>query len=180
MLQEFIETHRTVKRRRRLKGDPTNSTEAAIKKSGVKGNAYRHTKTGYRPDIDIIARSSWEANLARVLWIHGIKFEFEPEIFTYPIKRGVKGYVPDFRIGHPKSKDWAWIEVKGWLDARSKTKIRRFKKYYPDDFARLIMVVSKSSTDAKDFCETLGIPVIYYEDLRTSFKAILGTHWEGK
>jgi hypothetical protein len=32
-----------------------------------KGNAYRHTKSGYRPDIDMVVRSNWEANVIRIL-----------------------------------------------------------------------------------------------------------------
>ncbi len=32
-----------------------------------RGNAYRHTKSGYREDLDMNMRSNWEANFARVL-----------------------------------------------------------------------------------------------------------------
>jgi len=32
-----------------------------------RGNAYRHTKSGYRKDLDMNMRSNWEANFARIL-----------------------------------------------------------------------------------------------------------------
>lgn len=32
-----------------------------------RGNAYRHTKSGYREDLDMNMRSNWEANIARIL-----------------------------------------------------------------------------------------------------------------
>lgn len=32
-----------------------------------RGNAYRHTKSGYREDLDMNMRSNWEANFARIL-----------------------------------------------------------------------------------------------------------------
>lgn len=52
-----------------------------------KGNAYKNTKSGYRKDININVRSSWEANFVRVLNLYKIVFEFEPTVFSFPIKR---------------------------------------------------------------------------------------------
>jgi hypothetical protein len=40
-------------------------------------------------------------------------------------------YKPDFQVILPEGKE-RWIEVKGYYDAKSKTKIKRFKKYFPD------------------------------------------------
>ena len=61
-----------------------------------RGNAYQHTKTGFREDLGLTLRSNWEANFARLALIYKIDFEFEPKVFTYPIKRGTKSYTPDF------------------------------------------------------------------------------------
>ncbi len=36
------------------------------------------------------------------------------------------------------------MEIKGWMDATSKTKLKRFKKYYPDEYAKLTIVESKA------------------------------------
>ncbi len=54
---------------------------------GKRGNAYRHTKTGFREDLGLTLRSNWEANFARILNAYKIKFEFEPTVFSFPIKR---------------------------------------------------------------------------------------------
>jgi len=121
-------------------------------------------------------RSSWEANFARVLSVYEIDFEFEPKVFTFPIKRGTKAYTPDFFL--QESNDW--VEVKGYLDSKSKIKIKRFKRYYPVEFEKFTMVVSKYSSDAKKFVEELNIPnVIFYEDIRDFYSRII-YKWEGK
>ena len=69
-------------------------TDHAVKKIASKGNAYKHTKTGFRTDIQLNVRSNWEANFVRILNGYSIKFEFEPTVFSFPIKRGTKGYTP--------------------------------------------------------------------------------------
>ena len=149
---------------------------AKLSKWSGKGNPYARTKTGYRADLGINVRSGWEANLLRVLKAFDIAYEFEPKIFTFPIKRGNKAYTPDVYL----KKSDEWIEVKGYLDPNSKIKLKRFKKYYPKDFARLTMVISKSSKEAREFCAEIGVPtVVYYEDLSRTYKSSLPT-WEGR
>lgn len=86
--------------------------------------------------IKFFARSRWEANYAHYLeWlrIKGIiaKWEHEPETFWFDkIKRGVVSYLPDFRVTMPNGVI-EYHEVKGWMDSRSKTKIKRMKIYHP-------------------------------------------------
>jgi len=141
-----------------------------------KGNAYQYTKTGYRKDIDMNVRSSWEANFVRILKLYKIDFEFEPTVFPFPIKRGTRAYTPDFLL----TRNNEWIEVKGYLDDKSKIKLKRFKRYYPDEFAKLTCVISKYSTDAKNFMNELEVPVIiYYEDIRDIYSDYF-INWEGK
>lgn len=83
------------------------------------------------------ARSSWEANIAayfEFLKCNGnIKdWEHEPETFWFlKIMRGVRSYKPDFRITNNDGSKY-FVEVKGWMDSKSKTKLARFKKYYPE------------------------------------------------
>jgi hypothetical protein len=121
-------------------------------------------------------RSSWEANFARVSQLYKIEIEFEPRVFTFPVKRGTKGYTPDFYL----TKTEEWIEIKGFLDDKSKIKLKRFKRYYPEEFAKLTMVISKYSTAAKSFVEEIEVPqIIYYEDIR-DFYADKIYNWEGK
>ena len=82
-------------------------------------------------------RSRWEANYARYLeWLKGIgqvvSWEHEPKTFWFSgIKRGARSYLPDFRVVEVDGSE-AYHEVKGWMDARSKTKIKRMAKYHPD------------------------------------------------
>ena len=140
------------------------------------GNAYKHTKTGYRKDIDLNVRSNWEANFVRVLNAYKIKFEFEPTVFSFPIKRGVKGYTPDFYLTATDE----WVEMKGYLDSKSKTKIKRFKRYYPKEFKNFTCIVSKYAKDAVEFLNELGVAnIIYYEDIRNEYAASI-VYWEGK
>jgi len=141
-----------------------------------KGNAYQYTRTGYRADIDLNVRSSWEANFVRVLNIYKIEFQFEPTVFSFPIKRGTRGYTPDFFL----ERNEEWIEVKGYLDDKSKLKLKRFKRYYPKEFEKLTCVISKYSKDAKNFMSEIEVPtIVYYEDIRDFYSQYL-MNWEGK
>lgn len=141
-----------------------------------RGNAYKHTKSGYREDLGIVLRSNWEANMARIYNAYDIEFEFEPKVFGFPIKRGTKGYTPDFYL--PKFDEW--LEVKGYLDDKSKIKLKRFKRYYPEEFAKMTFVCSKYSNAAKSFAQEIEIPqVVYYEDIRNHYMDKI-PYWEGK
>ena len=141
-----------------------------------RGNAYQYTKTGYREDIQMNVRSSWEANFIRILNIYKIEFKFEPTVFSFPIKRGTKGYTPDFLL----TRNNLWIEIKGYLDDKSKIKIKRFKRYYPEEFKNLTCVISRYSNDAKNFMGEIEVPnIIYYEDIRDYYSKYV-INWEGK
>lgn len=83
-------------------------------------------------------RSRWEANYARYLeWLR-LRGEIrdwrhEPETFWFDgIKRGVRSYLPDFRVWN-NDETTALHEVKGWMDTRSKTTLRRMAKYHPGE-----------------------------------------------
>lgn len=162
------------KRLKKLRGTAT-VTPALTKFSG-KGNPYRLTRTGFRADIGINCRSGWEANVMRILKSYGTEFEFEPSVFYYPIKRGTKAYTPDILL----TSTGEWIEVKGYFDDASRIKIKRFKKYYPEEFALLTMIIGKSSKRALQICEELEVPtILYYEDLSRIFKTKIN-NWEGR
>lgn len=82
-------------------------------------------------------RSSWEANIAAYLQFlkeqKQIKdWEFEVMTFWFDkIKRGVRSYLPDFRVINNDDSVY-YIEVKGWMDDKSKTKLNRMRIYYPN------------------------------------------------
>ncbi|MFO7745447.1 MAG: DUF1064 domain-containing protein [Psychroflexus sp.] len=88
-------------------------------------------------------RSKWEANYGRYLYFlkkeKQIKdWEHEPKTFWFEnIKRGVRSYLPDFKVIQ-KNGEYYWVEVKGYYDRKSLTKIRRFRKYYPNE--KLVLV----------------------------------------
>lgn len=91
-------------------------------------------------------RSLWEANYARYLEFlkqhNEIKeWEHEPDTFWFKnIKRGCRSYLPDFKITN-NNGSIEYHEVKGWYDDRSKTKIKRMAKYYPE--VKLIVIFGK-------------------------------------
>lgn len=100
-------------------------------------NAYSRTKSGRRVDLGgMFLRSSWEANYARYLnWLVSNnqieKWEYEVDTFWFEkIRRGVRSYKPDFKI-FEKNQAPYYVEVKGWMDPKSATKLKRMKKYYP-------------------------------------------------
>lgn len=90
----------------------------------------------------IFARSRWEANYARYLEFlkqHGeiVEWEHEPQVFWFEgIKRGTNNYTPDFKITFKTKTEFH--EVKGWMDSKSATKIKRMAKYHPDVTLRVI------------------------------------------
>lgn len=105
-----------------------------------KRHPHSHIQSGWRTigGIKAYFRSKAEANYARYLqylksqgkikdWLH------EPTTFWFhKIKRGVKSYLPDFKVIHLDGSH-TWYEVKGHMDAKSLTKIKRMAKYYPDE-----------------------------------------------
>lgn len=91
-------------------------------------------------------RSRWEANYARYLeWLkqRGEIVEWQHEKTTFwfdKIKRGCVSYLPDFDVTE-KDGSITYHEVKGWMDDRSATKIKRMAKYHPNQ--TLIVVQAK-------------------------------------
>ncbi len=82
-------------------------------------------------------RSKWEANYALYLdflvKIKKIKeWQYEPDVFVFEkINFGTRSYRPDFKIFN-YDKSFEYHEVKGYMDSKSKTKLRRMAKYYPE------------------------------------------------
>lgn len=178
MVNDFIEARRTVKRLKKLPPlDEDNLLgHAEIKHSTKQGNVYQHTVTGYRPDLGIVLRSGWESNILRVLKIHGIQYEYEPRTYYFPVKRGTKAYRPDIWL--PKTDEL--IEIKGYFDDKSRVKLKWLKKYYPKDFEKLILIISRSSAQSKRVAEQLQVnTVLYYEDFRDLYKEKIA-NWEGR
>lgn len=100
---------------------------------------------GTREDLGIYVRSKWEANYARYLnWLKSLgeieDWEFEPDTFEFPVKRGTRFYTPDFKVWTRRGIEYH--EVKGYMDRKSRTQLKRMAKYYPE--AR-VLVIDKDS-----------------------------------
>ena len=111
---------------------------------GVGPRPYSRCRGGKRPDIgDMYFRSAWEANYARYLaWLVEMKqirgWKYEADTFRFgKITRGTITYTPDFRVENMDGSV-EYHEVKGWMDAKSKTRLRRMKKYHPGVGLRVI------------------------------------------
>lgn len=121
------------------KGEPSPSGQAK--------DSRQRSVAGKRKDLENrYFRSKAEANYARFL-NHCIKskqgdivrWEYEVKEFEFPIKRGNRFYKPDFKVWK-KDGTYEWHEVKGWMDAQSKTKLKRFKQFYPEEGAKLVLI----------------------------------------
>jgi len=106
----------------------------------------KYTSKGGRSAIggkNYYFRSRWENIYARFLEFLKLsgKIEdwfYEPTTFWFlRIKRGVRSYKPDFKVIQKDGTHY-WVEVKGYLDSKSCTKIKRFKKYYPQEILCLV------------------------------------------
>jgi len=82
-------------------------------------------------------RSGWEINYAYYLEfqvLHGLikDWFYEKDEFWFPgIKRGCRSYLPDFKIIN-NDGSIEYHEVKGYMDQKSRTKLARMSRYYPD------------------------------------------------
>jgi len=91
----------------------------------------------------IFFRSRWEFRYALYLQLLKEKGEIkywqhEPKTFWFEgIKRGTNNYKPDFLVIH-KNDSEEWVEVKGYMDSKSATKIKRMAKYFPQVKLRVV------------------------------------------
>ena len=142
-------------------------------------------KGGYRKDLKQYFRSKMEANVARYFNLRKCEWEYEPLEYSFDkIKRGQRYYKPDFIVYYLDTH--FLIEVKGYFLKGDKTKLRRFKKYYQEEFAKLEFIVpdkySRSKANGemiKFLCDDLGIDfeeILSYREMKKYGKLIPG--WE--
>lgn len=142
---------------------------------------FANVKKGKRPDLgEDSFRSASEANFARILKHIGVEYKFEHRTFFFhDYKVRPFQYTPDFEITSAGSSEWplgAWIEVKGYMDSASRNKLKRFKKCYPEEAAKMIVVVHKNKK-AIEFCKENEYKYIVFEDLTSIYKDVL-PDWE--
>jgi hypothetical protein len=132
--------------------------ETRMKKYGrldfLGSNTYSRCKSGWKTigGNKCFFRSGWESNYACYLeWLRMKKeiksWRHESKTFWFEnIRRGVRSYLPDFEITN-NDGGVEYHEVKGYMDNRSKTKIKRMAKYYPE--TKLIVICKKEYTAIK-------------------------------
>lgn len=125
-------------------------------------NVYSRTKKGWREFPSgkrYFFRSGWEMNYALYLeWLMYKKeiknWEYERETFWFEkIRRGVRSYTPDFFVTNNNGSEEIH-EVKGWLDSKSKTKLARMAKYYPD--VKVILIGESEYKELKKWGKMIG------------------------
>jgi hypothetical protein len=90
-----------------------------------------------------------------------LDYEHEPQGFWFEgIKRGVRSYLPDFRVQHLNGT-YEFVETKGYMDSKSQTKMKRMAKYHPNIKLRLV--------DSEWFKKNL-------KDIKALEKFILSSH----
>ena len=101
---------------------------------------------------EMFFRSKWEANISLYL-VFLVKQKqikswlYENKVFVFEkIKFGTRSYRPDFEVINSNDSLEYW-EVKGYMDAKSKTKIKRIAKYYPN--IKLIIIDKSIYEDIK-------------------------------
>lgn len=91
----------------------------------------------------IFMKSIWERNYARYLqWLKEHKqikdWEYEPKVFLFEkIQFGNRTYKPDFKVTE-NNNSYHWDEVKGWMDDKSRVKLKRMAKYFPEEKVNII------------------------------------------
>lgn len=102
---------------------------------------------------EIFFRSKWEANYA--LYLDFLikqkqikKWTYEKDTFIFEkIKSGTRSYRPDFKI-YNNDATTEYHEVKGYMDSKSKTKLKRMAKYYPN--TKLLIIDKDVYSDIKN------------------------------
>ncbi len=151
---------------------------------------------GEADDIPGYYKSAWERNIARVFQFMeraGMlkEWTYEPRRYEFPqIKRGCIDYLPDFEITESDGTT-RLVEVKGQLDSRSRTKLKRFRKAYPELWSDMLFVIRYDAraggilgkrtrkTTAHSWLVSMGADRFwYYNKLFQQFGQFL--RWEGK
>lgn len=141
-------------------------------------------KIGKRADCNNTAlRSGWEADCYRVFMRDKsiTLLEYEPQDFgfwEFGVHKGQMGYTPDFRLTY-KDGHQEFVEVKGnFLKSADRVKLRRFKKFYPQEFAKLVAITPSSGSKTTKFFESLNVPIKYYfNELNKKYRGVI-PFWE--
>jgi hypothetical protein len=103
----------------------------------------RHVYRGVR------MRSRYETNYAAFLDYLGIPWQYEPKKFIFAkIQTGTRVYTPDFYL--PTVDEYH--ETKGYMDRKSRTKLKRMRIYFPTVKVILINATFFESVERQRLC----------------------------
>lgn len=135
-------------------------------------------RSGFRDDLGVKVRSGWEACVLRWLNHVNIEWVYEPRRFYFDgVRRGAHSYMPDIYLPNYEGSD-RWLEIKGRLPPSDRTKLRRFRKFYPEEFQKLMMIPPSRNSEAYAFCRDMEIPVLaFFRELDKEFRDVI-PNWE--
>jgi hypothetical protein len=143
------------------------------KKIQTASSRFAQTRKGKREDLgNDTFRSATEANFARILTKLNIEYKFEQRTFFFhDYKVKPHQYTPDFEIIKGNEQFPAgWYEIKGYMDGPSRTKLKRLYKNYPEEAAKMIIVLyRKGDKKAIEFCNKQGYRYMFYDELTKQF-----------
>ena len=92
-------------------------------------------------------RSTWERNIARLMGVRGIETAYEPKRFYF---RDIhESYLPDWRLKgvapimlDGQTYHEIYIELKGYLDNKSKRQLKNIRRYYAKKGVMVILIDS--------------------------------------
>lgn len=138
-----------------------------------KRNAYSNCKGGFRRDLGHHVRSSWEANICRLLRWFGVSYGYETKVFSLVSGDVGTFYRPDL-ITRAET-----IEVKGWWNKRSLMMKKLMQEQHPD--VEITYVDVKAYSDIQ---ESFGRDIENWEwggeKTQRSAEVILNAMEEGK
>jgi len=129
----------------------------------------RHkTIRGFRKDLGFSTKSSWEANIFRILNYHNCRFNREIPMNVSIDGKKLKYFIDCQDIDGFFGIKNAFIEIKGFLSDSARQKIEAFKRQYQNE-TLLIIGDSQSYTcdfDYYDIINKYKIDNIYWETLK--------------
>lgn len=96
--------------------------------------SYRTQPWMDRRGRSVLFKSSWELAYARWMDAQGWDWSYEPVSFYVP---GSRRYTPDFGI-YEGGVLIGFVEVKGWLDEKTKRRLEKFRAAYPQVIVELV------------------------------------------
>jgi hypothetical protein len=115
---------------------PSSPASTNSKQVMKKPRSFKHIRKDLKAG-EYSFRSKMEYNVYLYLkWLEDrgqiANLRYEYYTFWFPVKGGTTSYKPDFSFYDNEKIAFRYIEVKGYMSAKDRTKARRMKIYYPN------------------------------------------------